>query len=182
MLNIKEDKKELRKIIRERKKDFDSELITIESTSVFSQVETLPEFNEAKIILAYWSLPDEIKTHDFVLRWYSHKTILLPLVVGDELELRVFTGMDCMEEGPAFGILEPKKGLPYNGESIDMAIVPGLAFDSKGNRLGRGKGYYDKLLKVKNLFKVGVCFSFQLVQNVPIENFDVKMDRIIYSL
>jgi 5-formyltetrahydrofolate cyclo-ligase len=182
MLGIKEDKKELRKIIRERKKEFDSDILNTESISVFDQIEALPHFNEAKTILAYWSLPDEVKTHDFILKWYTHKTILLPLVVGENLELRVFSGMDCMDEGPAFGILEPKMGLPFKGESIDMAIIPGLAFDTKGNRLGRGKGYYDKLLKVANIFKVGVCFSFQLVDRVPTESFDVKMDRIIYSL
>jgi len=85
-----------------------------------------------------------------------------------------------MEEGPSYGILEPKNGLAYTSINIDLGIIPGMAFDLQGNRLGRGKGYYDKLLKVLNLETIGVCFSFQLVDKVPSDTFDIAMDSVIY--
>lgn len=150
-----------------------------QSKDIFDQIEALDQFKAAKTVLAYWSMPDEVSTHDFVKKWHTEKRILLPLVVGDILELRVFTGMDCMVVGPSFGILEPQKGTPYTNELIDFAVIPGVAFDLAGNRLGRGKGYYDKLLKQQTTYKVGVAFSFQVVASVPVDNFDIPMDLIV---
>jgi 5-formyltetrahydrofolate cyclo-ligase len=177
-----QQKKLLRKKIREIKNGVDFSEMGSETKSVIDQIEILPEFQSAKTVLAYWSLPDELQTHSFVLKWYKTKTILLPLVKGDILELRVFSGMDCMVEGPSFGILEPQLGEKYDNSGIDMAIIPGLAFDKSGNRLGRGKGYYDKLLKAEKMTKIGVCYSFQMVESVPTDSFDVCMDKVIYSL
>lgn len=58
-------------------------------------------------------------------------------------------------------------------------VVPGIAFDKENNRLGRGRGYYDKLLKAANAIKVGVCFEFQFFDRIPTEEFDVKMNYVI---
>jgi 5-formyltetrahydrofolate cyclo-ligase len=178
--NIDSQKKLLRKSIKELKKSVGIGKTIADSEQIFIQIESLPEFKLAKTVLAYWSLPGEVHTHDFVMKWYQKKQILLPLVVGEDLELREFSGMDCMEVGPAFGILEPRKGNIANDINIDFAITPGLAFDNNGNRLGRGKGYYDKLFKNKNIYKVGVCFNFQIISMVPTEEYDVPMDKIIH--
>mgnify|MGYP001027393104 CR=1 FL=1 len=62
---------------------------------------------------------------------------------------------------------------------IDLMIIPALAFDKENNRLGRGKGFYDKLLENSNTLKVGVCFPFQFLDKIPTEEFDVKMDYVI---
>ena len=80
----------------------------------------------------------------------------------------------------AFNIMEPY-GTPYtNYSEIDLAIIPGMAFDNNGNRLGRGKGYYDRLLeKMTSIYKIGICFPFQMVDNVPTECTDIKMNEII---
>ncbi len=64
-------------------------------------------------------------------------------------------------------------------DKIDLIIVPGIAFDKSLNRLGRGKAYYDKLLKDSKAIKIGVCFDFQLLESVPVDKYDVKMDLII---
>lgn len=66
-------------------------------------------------------------------------------------------------------------------DKIDVILVPGVAFDAYGNRLGRGKGYYDKILKQTNAYKIGVCFDFQFIENVPTEVHDVKMDKVVVS-
>ena len=180
-LKIIEQKKLLRQQIKERKASADRSTLNQLSGIIFDQVEQTEEFRNSKTILAYWSLPDEVQTHDFVMKWYQKKRVLLPLVVGDILEIRHFTGLDCMEKGPAFGILEPRKGVVASIDEAHMVIVPGLAFDLNGNRMGRGKGYYDKLLKGKEIFRVGVCFSFQVVAQVPVDNFDIPMNKVIFN-
>jgi len=145
-----------------------------------SKVEELDRFREAKVVLLYWSMEDEVQTHDFVEKWYKSKTILLPCVDGDDLRLRQYTGADCMREGEQFGIGEPTGEEYTDLESVDAIIVPGVAFDKEGHRMGRGRGFYDRLLKsTPNAYKIGVCFDFQMVENVPVEPHDVMMDRVV---
>ncbi len=128
-------------------------------------------------------MKDEVHTHDFIERWSGEKRIVLPVVVGDELELRLYTGPQDLVVG-SYGIAEPVGTLFTEYSSIDLVIVPGLAFDKAGRRLGRGKGYYDKLLPHIAAPKLGICFPFQLVEEVPAEAFDFRMDGVIttYSI
>ncbi|NHB70181.1 5-formyltetrahydrofolate cyclo-ligase [Perlabentimonas gracilis] len=177
--DIAQQKKELRRAIRERKREADRSVMMKESTQIFEEIEKLEAFKTAKVVLAYWSMNDEVFTHDFVMKWYKHKQIYLPLVVGNSLELREFSGMDCMRVGPSFGILEPQEGAIYDNRPIDFAIIPGVAFDIKGNRMGRGKAYYDKLLRTNSMLKIGVAYSFQMVKSVPTDEFDIPMDLVI---
>ncbi len=173
------DKKQLRKQIRERKKEFSlSEKIKL-SEPIFEKIEKEELFKEAKVVLLYYSMDDEVYTHDFVEKHYKTKTILLPCVDGDDLILRQYLGIESMKAGEQFGILEPV-GKEFNDlEKIDLMIIPGVAFDEEKNRLGRGRGFYDRLLKTVNATKIGVCFDFQIVEQVPTEDFDVKMDVVI---
>jgi 5-formyltetrahydrofolate cyclo-ligase len=132
--------------------------------------------------MAYWSMDDEVHTHDFVLKFLGKKQIILPVVKGDVLELKEFTSKTNMMIGESYGIKEPE-GEPFNEiDKIDLIIVPGVAFDVKNNRLGRGKAYYDNLLIKTRALKVGVCFDFQLLNSVPVEEHDVKMDLVITDL
>lgn len=103
---------------------------------------------------------------------------MLPVVVGDDLELRVYTGPEDLATG-SYSIEEPTGELFTDYAAIDFVAVPGVAFDNAGNRLGRGKGYYDRLLPRLTAFKAGICFPFQLVKEVPTEPFDIRMDTII---
>ena len=82
--------------------------------------------------------------------------------------------------GEAYGILEPTGNIFPSLENIDLVIVPGMAFNRQGDRLGRGKGYYDKILKEASAaWKIGVCFDFQLVEELPVEAHDVRMDCVM---
>lgn len=175
------DKKELRKQIKELKKQYTLQQKIEKSGKVWEQVEQDPHFREARVVLAYWSMEDEVFTHDFVCRWARHKQLLLPCVRGNELDIRRFNGIENLCPGESFGIPEPVGSLYPDPENIDVILVPGVAFDLAGGRLGRGKGYYDKMLKQTRAFKIGVCFDFQLVQQVPAEEHDVAVDRVIYS-
>lgn len=108
------------------------------------------------------------------------KTILLPRVTSEtDMELRLYTGPDDLSCG-AFGIMEPCGALFTDYSRIDLAVIPGMAFDRHGHRLGRGRGYYDRFLPLlPRAYKIGVCFPFQLVDAVPTDPTDVIMDEII---
>jgi len=173
---MNEQKSALRKYIRQQKMLY-SAVASEQSARIMERLESDEDFVNAHTILLYASLEDEVDTHDLIARHEKDKCILLPIVVGDTLELRIYNGH--WEQG-AFGIMEPT-GSKFDAlEQIDIAIIPGIAFDREGHRLGRGKGYYDKLLpSLPHCKKIGVCFPFQLVDQVPTDLHDITMDKVI---
>ena len=172
------NKQEIRKNIRDIKKEYGAERLKALSAAVCANLESNPVYDSASVVLLYASLPDEVDTTPLVQRAIaSGKTVVLPVVLGDELELRVYSGDDSMETG-AFGIMEPM-GEPYVGD-VDVAIVPGVAFSDGGVRLGRGKGFYDRMLKSLPCYKIGLCFSFQRMDISSLaEPHDVLMDEVV---
>ena len=150
------------------------------SEQILARVEQTPQLSEAKVVLAYYSLDDELFTHDFVQRWAGKKTILLPKVEGDSLTLHPYADTSSLKQG-AYGIMEPCTPAFTDYAAVDLVIVPGVAFDREGNRLGRGRAYYDRLfadLLPDYIYKVGVCYPFQLVPHVPTEPTDVRMNIV----
>ncbi|KAA6329359.1 5-formyltetrahydrofolate cyclo-ligase [termite gut metagenome] len=129
--------------------------------------------------MLFHSLKDEPDTHAFIEKWSKTKRILLPVVCGKELELRIYSNQKDLSVG-TYGIKEPSSGEVFTDyASIDLAVVPGVAFDCSGNRLGRGKGYYDKLLPHIPAYKIGICFPYQLIEKIPAGEFDIVMDEVI---
>ena len=175
------DKKQIRREIRELKKQYSLDEKKRKSVSVWEMVEQNSFFRNAKTVLAYWSMDDEVFTHDFVTRWSDKKTFLLPCVRGSELDIRYFDGEEKLAPGEGYAIPEPVGELFKDLNRIDLILVPGVAFDAQGNRLGRGKGYYDKILKQTKAYKMGVCFDFQYIDAVPTEEHDVKMNEVVVS-
>lgn len=174
------DKKELRRIIRERKASHSKEELKVMSDSICRNVMKDGVWRAAGVVLLYHALTDEVCT-DMLIRnaEMMNKTVLLPVVVGDELELRVYEGEESLSIG-AYGIKEPTGRLFPESEyhRIDLAIIPGMAFDAHNNRLGRGKGYYDRLLpKLSKAYKIGVCFPFQILDSIPCEEHDVRVNE-----
>ncbi len=130
----------------------------------------------------YYSLPDEVNTHQYIDYLLAlGKKVLLPEVIdGENMVIREYTGKHDLKEG-AFHIMEPIGSLfpEEKYQEIHLAIIPGMAFDQQGNRLGRGKGYYDRFLqKIPQVYKIGISFPFQLVDEIPTEETDIKMDAI----
>lgn len=174
---MKERKKRLRKEIREEKKCHSADELMAHSSALLVQIESHPRFIASHTILMYHSLSDEVQTHTFVEKWHKTKKILLPVVRGDILELRHYTGKDCLKPG-AFGIEEPTGKNFTDFDEIELGIIPGISFDRQGNRLGRGKGYYDKLLPLLHSYNIGICYRFQAQDEIPAEPFDRSMDEV----
>ena len=175
------DKKELRKLIRQRKRQFSDSQLQELSFAVTESLVAHPRIKEAKVVMAYCSLADEVYTRSLIDKLRAMgKTVVLPVVLDEtRMEVRIYNDANDLKEG-AYGISEPA-GIRYDEiENIDVAIVPGMAFDKEGHRLGRGKGYYDRMLcKMPHLYKIGICFDFQKTETVPTEATDIKMDAIV---
>jgi 5-formyltetrahydrofolate cyclo-ligase len=170
-------KQELRQLIRQRKQLHSVD----ESVVVTARLRRDPHYTHARTLLLYSALPDEVQTQPLLDELLSQgKTILLPRVVSDtNMELRRYTGPQDLQPG-AYHIMEPTGQLFTDYKQIDIAIIPGMAFDREGHRLGRGKGYYDRFLrKLGKVTKVGVCYDFQIQDNLPWSWHDVRMDKVI---
>lgn len=168
-------KQELRQYIRTLKKQY----LTGEQSPC--EVLLLEKLHLYKVIMLYSALPDEVPTQTLMAALVAQgKTVLLPRVINEkDMELRRYTGPQDLKAG-AYGIMEPTGERFTDHEAIDVAIVPGMAFDTEGHRLGRGKGYYDRFLShVPYLYKIGLCFSWQIVDCVPCDEHDIVMDEII---
>lgn len=183
------DKKELRRYIRTLKEEHSAEEKEVLSQDICSAIMTHPKIKEASTILAYWSLPDEVNTHNLVEElWRQGKRVLLPKVISDtEMTIHEFLGLDSMAEG-AYGIMEPttpaidfhnEASLAEVGGTTVAALIPGMAFSYDGYRLGRGKGYYDRFLSHTYIYKIGVCYPFQLFDTIPHDQYDIRMDEMV---
>lgn len=143
----------------------------------FAHVASMPEFQEARNILVYHALPDEISTDEFLREWDGRKRLFLPRVAGEQLDILAYDAAR-LSTG-AFHIQEPIGDICFDVREMNLIIVPGVAFDCSGNRLGRGRGFYDRLLQEATCPKIGVGYSCQLVDHLPTEAHDIKMDAVI---
>lgn len=191
------DKQELRKEIRNRKRQFSQDQLGELSLSAISKLRKHPKVMAAHTLLLYYSLPDEVNTHEWIDELVAEgKRVLLPVVVNDkDMVIREYTGKHDLAEG-SFHIMEPiGKLFPIEKyPEIEVAIIPGMSFDDTGHRLGRGKGYYDRFLtKLRGMeethgerkeadgtevYKIGICFGFQKLQEIPFENHDILVDEV----
>lgn len=171
------EKAEIRRKIRGLK----SMLLESEKLSaadeVFARLEQTAAFIMAERILMYHSLPDELSTHRFLDKWKSRKRFFLPRVNGVNLDILPYD--ESRLELGAFQIEEPTGTNTVSPGEIELVVVPAVAYDRAGNRLGRGKGFYDRLLASTKATKIGVAYEFQMVDSIPAEPHDVKMDIVI---
>lgn len=179
MINLSENKKKFRIEVKKRKKEFSPEQKKQEAQIIWQKIEALDVFVRAPTVMLYWAMHDEVPTEGFIDRWFAKKQIVLPAIDGDILMIKLYKGRDLMCEGQHFGIPEPKGDAIADDTLFDVIIVPGVAFDSKNNRLGRGRGFYDRLLANTTATKIGVCFSFQFFDDIPHDSNDIPMDFVI---
>lgn len=147
------------------------------ASQVFDLLEKTAAFIMADRILMYHSLPDELQTHAFLKKWNSRKQFFLPRVNGVNLDILPYD--ESRLELGAFHIEEPSGNDTVDADSIELIIVPAVAYDRSGNRLGRGKGFYDRLLQESKATKIGVAYEFQIYDELPVEPHDVPVDFVI---
>lgn len=145
--------------------------------AVFSALEKSAAFMMADNILLYHSLPDELSTLAFIDKWHDRKHFFLPRVNGVNLDILPYD-RSRLAIG-AFHIEEPQGDETCSMDDIEMVVVPAVAYDRRGNRVGRGKGYYDRLLAGTRALKVGVGYAFQLLDEIEAEDHDVRVDIVI---
>ncbi|MEM2608742.1 MAG: 5-formyltetrahydrofolate cyclo-ligase [Thermoproteota archaeon] len=182
--NIPSVKDEVREIVLKRILSLTEEQKRSKSLAIISRLKKLEEFSKAKVVMTYVSKSDEVDTTELIkdmLR--SGKRVIVPVVDKEEKDLIPCEISSLEELGlGTFGVMEPK---PNNANvvdlnEIDLLIVPGRAFDKKCNRLGRGMGYFDRFLKRQIRGKViGLAFSEQVFENIPIDENDVKVDAVV---
>lgn len=176
--DISLDKDKLRKQIAKAKQKYNQKELSDMSNEVLSVLEIIGKFNDAKKICIYNAIPGEVETYPFVNKWLHEKEFYFPVVSGDDLILRKID-KDTSFTKSSIGVYEPVGEDFDNYGKLDLIVVPGVAFDRKGNRLGRGKGYYDRFLSKTNATKIGICFDFQLFDTIPVNGRDIKMDMIV---
>lgn len=177
-------KEQLRKEMRNRKRTYSLDSLHDTSLALERAFKERREWWESQTVLLYHALPDEVDTALLLSEaMEAGKTVLLPRVDGERLTLHPYDPSQ-MQSGE-YGIMEPlTEEFPESryGE-IDLVLVPGMAFDRLGHRLGRGKGFYDRLLpRLEHARLVGICFPFQIVARVPYDRYDVKVDDICWSV
>ena len=147
---------------------------------VFFRIEQMSQFKNAKTIALYSALSDELPTSDILQRWSVYKRVCLPVVEGDSMRFFVYDPQKPLTP-KAYGILEPTQEELIAPDQIDMIVVPSVAYDRGGGRLGRGKGFYDRYMSQQGFraYKIGICSPHQLIETLPYELHDVKVDCVL---
>ncbi len=173
------NKDDIRRRVKARKTLLDDTDKLTAAARVFDMLERTAAFMMADRILMYHSLPDELSTRSLISKWASRKHFYLPRVNGVNLDILPYD-----EQRLALGsfhIEEPTGNDTASMDDIELVVVPAVAYDRRGNRVGRGKGYYDRLLAETRATKVGVGYDFQLMDDgeIPAEPHDVRVDIVI---
>lgn len=182
MEKIQEQKKLIRKHIKDAKSRYTSLELDKLSSRIMSKLESHPAFITAKKIFIYNNMSDEVATMELVDKWMNEKEFYLPVVMGNDMVFRRYDGPQSLIVSD-YGIAEPTGEDFTDFASVDLIVVPGVAFDRNRHRLGRGKGFYDRFLpQLSKAVKIGVCFSFQLIESVPLSAEDIDIDIVISEI
>jgi len=179
-----ETKAEIRKRILKQRNALSREEACAKSMLIFSGLCKLSKYQNAKTVLAYMDYKNEVMTCEFIKKCRCDgKRVVLPKVDADALLLYKINDVET-DTLPGFkGIPEPNCAI-LNGidpEEIDLAVIPGVAFDYNKHRVGYGAGYYDRFLSRlrPDCFKAGVAYSLQMVDVIPAGMYDIPMDIVV---
>ena len=172
------EKRKIRDRIKKLRSDLTKEQVAEESKLIYNQIIDNKIFERAEVVMSYMSFQNEIDTekiNDYIIS--CGKKLLLPKMVDREIIKPIeYTGKFKIDN--SFGIKEPV-GETYNGD-IDLIIVPGVVFDREGNRIGYGRGYYDRFLKLyPRTRKISLAYEFQILDRLEVEEHDEKIDEIV---
>ena len=178
-LETRREQKAIRAIVEQRRRILTKEQIEADSARIITQIEQMSVFHNAKTVLIYYPIHNEVDLRPLLAKYADQKTFLFPVTHRHSMEVRPYDGEDMMRRG-RYGVPEPQTET-YSGP-IDLMLIPGVVFDRHCNRIGRGGGFYDRFLwRHPHATKIGVCYNFQLKKHtLPIRRFrDHKMDRVV---
>jgi len=178
------DKAQMRQDVRTRLMELTDDQRTADSKKACQNLINTDQFKRASVVMFYLSLPHEIDVTPAILHaWQQEKTVAVPKVSWQQRRMIPveITSLDIGVATEVSGLRNPITGVPVPPEDIDLVVTPGLAFDKKGNRLGRGGSYYDRFFDSHQLgaCKCGFAFSRQIVEDVPADNHDEPMDLLV---
>jgi 5-formyltetrahydrofolate cyclo-ligase len=179
-VDVAEAKRALRREVLARLAALPPARRALEEELVTAAVQDAPEWRAARLVLLYRSLPGELSTVGLAnAAWRQGKRVAMPRVAGPgALALHEVRAWTDLRPGGAFGIHEPLPTLPQvRPEEVDLALIPGVAWSGDGKRLGRGGGFYDRLLPRLRL-AWGLGFDSQFLETVPTEPHDVPVARV----
>jgi 5-formyltetrahydrofolate cyclo-ligase len=175
-------KKDIRNFIRTKREKMSKDEVKEKSSLIFSNLLTLPAFFRADVVHTYISSKkNETDTHELI-RWLikERKKVVVPI---SEMETKTMRHSELLALSDlkvnSMGIYEPKLERLVKVSDLDVVLVPALAVDKTGNRLGFGAGFYDRFLNGLTIPSVALAFDFQLLEDIPAEEFDVKMNYIV---
>lgn len=177
-------KKDLRHHLRQVIDAIPSEELHHRSFQACHQLIATAAYGRSDVIMVFLSLPKEVDTTPLVLRcWRDGKRVLVPKVNWEQrrmLPIEIVSLTDNISEG-AMGLREPVGGVPFPVEQIDLVVVPGLGFDLEGNRIGRGRGFYDQFLAHEGWRGVscGLALEDQVIDRVPTGEHDRPVDMLV---
>lgn len=180
ILSISIEKEKLRNNIRAARHSLSASERDAQSRRIADILLTHSVFTNARNIFCYISRDDEVSTDRVCQESLKNKKLFVPTIVAQNIiPTPVFS--DTQFVPGAFGILEPLgAGKSEVSPKIDLIIMPALAFDRHGNRLGMGKGFYDRYLKLHpTIPTIGLAFDFQLVDKVPTDDYDVPVSFVV---
>lgn len=180
------DKKEFRSFVLKIRSGMSQEQVNEKSKKIIEKLVSTEDYKNSGTVFIYMSFKNEVETMKLIKRMLAEKkhvvipytdvenTVIIPSEIKDvENDLKI----------SSFGYLEPikEKIVPVNPEKFDLIIVPGVVFDKRLNRIGFGKGYYDRILehKRKDAKAIALAYAFQVYDEIPFEPHDIKMDAII---
>ncbi|MFH1375655.1 MAG: 5-formyltetrahydrofolate cyclo-ligase [Patescibacteria group bacterium] len=157
-----------------------------QSSTIAQKLFALPEYTEAQVVALYASLPEEVSTDAIIKHSLKvGKRVVLPRIypgfplVENELEFCEIKKMEDLEVS-VFGIREPNKNCPVVSlGKIDLLVAPVVACDEQGRRLGKGEGFYDRVLENFSGKTVALAFDCQMVEKIPAEEHDQKVDQVL---
>ncbi|MBR1928192.1 MAG: 5-formyltetrahydrofolate cyclo-ligase [Paludibacteraceae bacterium] len=175
---LKKKKNDLRAYLGQRRRILYQEQVIKASEEIIEQLRTNQLYQNASCIMVYYPMKNEVDLRP-LMNENSGKRFFLPVTHRRYIEVREYKGETNLKKG-RYRIPEPQTPT-YKGK-LDLIIVPGVAFDHKRYRLGRGGGYYDRFLKkFTDVPKIGVAYKFQVVSELPVEPHDIKMTQLIVS-
>ena len=176
------DKKELRRTIRERKRAMTEEEIVSRSDKLGEQFAQSEAYKAAKTIYGYLPYNQEVRTVPMLEQALRDgKRVAVPKVYGDEMKFLYLDDLSQVEKGYA-GIPEPIADEPVADDDTALVLMPGLAFDPQGHRIGYGGGFYDKFLAAEpNHPTLALCYEFQMLPRLDTEEHDIPVDTVLWA-